>query len=126
MYTLVENYFKTVNELKEDKLKNEKYRSQIIPKVIISSLMDKLSKDPEVLPDKNLIMPLRTRLTFRLTAMIVLQTLKQRKILLHKEKQIIKQSVKFQSSIQEYERKSLDLAPKVENRSVKIENQNVK
>jgi hypothetical protein len=54
-------------------------------------------------------------------SLIITKTLKhKRKILLYKEKKIIKESSKFRSRINEYELKSLKLAPQVEGRSITI------
>lgn len=126
MYTLVENYFKKVEEIKSKSLTDEPHRAQIVPKVVISSLIDKLSRDPEIISSKMHLKPhTKAKLSFRLVAIIVLETLKRRKVLLYKDRKIIKKSIKFQNKMHEYEKKSLELAPEVEGRSLCINNEEV-
>lgn len=126
MYTLVENHFKQIKDRqtgvnnKEDSVKG----SPLIPRVLISCIVKDLSKDPEVLPKKQTpTEQSKKRMSFRFVAQIVLETLKQRKVLLSKEKRIIRQSQKFKTRMQELEQKSLKLAPEVEGRSRLIDDQ---
>lgn len=99
--------------------KGEKqYRSPIIPRVLINCLIENLSKDPEVLPAKSFLkLEIETKLSFRMVAMIVIKTLKQRKCILYSDRQTIKQSEKYKNQMKEYEMKMLKLAPQIEGRS---------
>ncbi|CAF0939710.1 unnamed protein product [Brachionus calyciflorus] len=123
LYILVENYFKTVREIKEKKKDVEVHRSQIVPIVLIDNLVSKYSKDPEVLPKQSLPRNDKKHLSFKFLAFFVLETLKHRKVLLYKEKRIIKRSDKFMKSLESYERKSLEMAPKCEQRTIFVKDE---
>lgn len=115
----MENYFKQIQKKETEKTSGDSYKSSIIPRVLISCLIQNLSKDPEVLPAKTLLLSNETRpkLSFRLAAFIVMKTLKKRDVLLHKDKQQIRQSVKYKQKVKEYEEKILKMAPQIEGRS---------
>ncbi|RMZ95272.1 hypothetical protein BpHYR1_044968 [Brachionus plicatilis] len=123
LYTLVENYFKTINSIKNTSAHTEDkvHRPQIVAKVKINNLITNCSKDPEVLPRQKITCHERTnKLTFRFVAQFVLKTLKYRNFLLYKEKKTIKLSEKFRASLKTFENKSLDMSPECENRSIQI------
>lgn len=125
LYTLVENYFKAINSIKNSN-EIEVHRTQIVPKVKINSLINKYKEDSEILPKKTITREEKRHLTFRFVANFVIQTLKQRKVLLYKDKKVIKSSEKFRASLKKIEKKSLDMAPECENRSIQIQDDKVK
>lgn len=142
MYTLVENYFKLIRKNKREKKKIEannganseangggasstsnRYTSPIIPRFLINCLITNLSRDPDVLPAKNLLAESerRPKLSFRMAAFIVMKTLKKRDVILYKDKQQIKSSEKYKQKIREYEERILRMAPQIEGRSKLID-----
>lgn len=122
---LVENYFKQIHKNEQEKAAEEKnrYKSSIIPRFLISCLIQSLSKDPEVLPPKTLLPANenKPKLSFRMAALIVMKTLRRRDVILYKDKQQIKQSDKYKQKIREYEEKILKMAPQIEGRSKLID-----
>ena len=104
-------------------------RISIVPKAEINSIMKQLSGDPDVLKPTDGLGPglsLGTRISFRTASIIVTKALKHRKkVLLKHEKDIIKQNVKYKKIVNDLEAKFLKLAPEVEGRSIKIENDEV-
>jgi hypothetical protein len=129
LYTLVENYFKQIekiNGVNSNVGEINPYKSSLVPKVLINCLINSLSKDPTVLPPvKNQINKLdhKTKLTFKMAAFIVMKTMKQRKVILYKDKMVIKKSDKYREKMKECEKKILKLAPQIEGRSRKIDDE---
>lgn len=126
LYTLVENYFKNVHTLKCNKATNTVYRPQVVPKVVVNNLIAKCSNDPDVLPKQQMLPQDKSRKTFRFVARFVLHTLRYRKILLNKDRKTIKSSAKFCSSLENVEKKYLEMKPECENRSVELKSDKVK
>lgn len=131
---LVENHFKAVKTLKtkqnsnaeEDEEEKSKKTPSIVPLVIINAVINKLSKDPEVMKQQENARPgSQKKITFRTAVLMVISLSHQRKVLLYKDKKIIRQSLKYKNFIKNLEMKSLKLEPKIEGRSIRIENPEV-
>lgn len=58
-----------------------------------------------------------------MAAFIVMKTMKQRQIILYKDKMLIKKSDKYREKMKECEKKILQLAPQIEGRSKKIDDE---
>ncbi len=110
----------------EDEEENQKKKPSLVPLVIINSVINKLSNDPEVMKQQENKRPNSQRkITFRTAVMMVITLSHKRKVLLYKDKKIIRQSLKFKSFIKKLEMKSLKLEPSIEGRSIRIENPEV-
>jgi hypothetical protein len=97
-------------------------RSSLVPRVIIDSIVNKLSKDPDVLPtnESRLKLQNKNRHSFRVVVLLIINTLKHRQVLLRADKKIIKSHQKFKEQMSKYEQKCLKLAPEIEGRSIII------
>jgi 5'-nucleotidase len=125
LYNLVENHFKAINLLKTKTF--EKFRSSLVPLVVVDKLVTKLSEDPSVLSDTD--GEERTgpslwlqKLNFHSTAFLLTKVLShKKKTLTRMERVKIKQCDKYRNAINEYEEKAVQLAPKVEGRIICIQ-----
>ena len=147
LYQLVENHFGIIKQLKSNsdllsvdsrsfkdadktaKAVNMSINSMLlVPRVIMESIMKKLANDPEVRPlgggTKELALR-DNKLTFKVVALIIVNTLKSRNVLLKSDKKMIKGHQKFKEQMAEYEKNRLKLAPEVEGRSILIQNEAV-
>jgi len=125
LYNLVQNHFKTISNLKID-IKLDKFRSSIVPLCIVNRLINKLSNDPDVLPVEASLEKKEHKINFYNSAFLVTRVLshKQRS-LSRRERLIIKQSEKYKQKMKEFEEKSMQLAPQLENRIVVIKDDEV-
>ena len=127
LYNLVENHFKTILKLKNQSL--VKFRNSIVPLCTVNRLINKLSYDPEVLPQaESMEKPdkIVSKLNFYNASFLITRVLQaKQKILSRRERLIIKQSEKYKQKIKEFEEKSMQLAPQLENRIVVIRDEEV-
>jgi hypothetical protein len=93
----------------------------------VDSIVNKLAKDPDVLPVGNPQAEIRRykKLHFKIVAQIVINVLKARNVLIKSDRRVIKTHNKFHEQMQKYEAKCLRLAPEVEGRSIQINNEAV-
>lgn len=124
LITMVENHFKTIRELKENRAM-DKFRCSIVPLAVIDRLMLKVSEeDPSVLADEEQAAPAASnwqKLNFHNAAFLITRLVSHKqKALTRKERIKIKQSDKYKKKMKEYEEESMRLAPKVEGRIVCI------
>lgn len=129
LYNLVENHFKTVAKLKQNRTL-QKFRSSLVPLVVVNRLINNLSEDPNILPEdlKSTESPAvnHQKLNFANAAYLISRVLSHKqKILSRKQRMHIKQSEKYKEKMNEYEERSLMLAPQVENRIICIRDQQV-
>lgn len=118
MFNLVENHFKSIMKMKEDAA--TRFRSSIVPLFVINSLISNLLKDPLVL--KPVVCSSNKKLTFKMAALLIMKTLKLQKIVVSRQvKKDVKKTEQYKSIIQEYEARSMELAPKIERRIVQIQ-----
>ncbi|CAF0939692.1 unnamed protein product [Brachionus calyciflorus] len=123
LYNLVENHFKTIGILKRN-TSFHKFRSSIVPLVIVNRLMHKISQDPSVQLEDSQSPSDTPRINFYNAALIVTKVLSHRqKILSRKQRSQIKQTEKYKKKMAEYEERSMKLAPKVEGRIICIKDQ---
>ncbi len=123
LFNLILNYFKTIEKLKTEI--DLRFRSSIVPLVIIDSVLNKLSDD---IQDAESNSACNTeKLSFSSTVSLI-NNLKlfKKKTLSKKQRKTIKQSEKFKQIIGEYENDAIKLEPKVDNRIICILNQEVK
>lgn len=123
MYNLVENHFKTISVLTQNK-EIQKFRSSIVPLAIVDRLINHLSEDPSVLTEDS---PHSVqKLDFHNAAFLITKVLKYKhKTLSRKQRLQIKQSEQYKQKISEYEEKSMKLAPQIEKRIICIRDQKV-
>jgi hypothetical protein len=131
LYSMVENHFKTVNKLKENR-SLEKFRCSIVPLVLVNRLINTLSDDPSILPVRENDSPVNSSanlqtMNFPSAALIITKLLSQKHkaALSRKDRIKIKQSDKYKKKIKEYEEESMKLEPRVEGRIVLIRDQQV-
>jgi len=130
---LVENHFQAVKTLsakhnaddeEEDNEEKSKKTPSIVPLVIINAVINKLSEDPEVMKrpgDLTRRPGSQRKITFRTAVLMVISLSHQRKVLLYKDKKVIRQSLKYKTFLKKLEMKSMRLEPKIEGRSIRIE-----
>lgn len=122
LHTLVENYFKSINNHKNNKL--FKHQPSIVSnydrKQIIHEIGDEIFDQPKHQNKRNLM----RQLSFHSASLLITktQTIK-RNVLLKKDLKIIKDTDKYKYRIDELRRKSLDLQPHIENRSILLNNE---
>lgn len=126
LYTLVENHFKAIDTARSS---HSSHAANLVPRVIIDSIVKKLAADPEVHSNNvsALMQKEKTgnKLTFKMAALVVIKTLHMRKVLLSSDRRAIKSHEKFKEQMRKYEEKCLRLAPQVEGRSLKITDDSV-
>ena len=123
LYTIVQNHFKTIENLKKDydQEQQQKFRSSIVPRILVNSLIEDLSQNPNVFKPESAL-----KLNFRSTASLVTKMLSQKKkILTRKNRMVIRESKEFKEKMAEYEKKSMMLAPTIEGRIIAIQNEDV-
>jgi hypothetical protein len=128
LYNLVQNHFKTISKLKKNQTL-VKFRSSIVPLCIVNRLINRLSHDPDVLPPAESIEKpdkIEPKLNFYNAAFLITRVLQaKQRSLSRRERLIIKQSEKYKQKIKEFEEKSMQLAPQLENRIVIIRDEEV-
>lgn len=117
LFNIVENYLKTIQDLKQNS--NKHLRPNIVAQVLINTVIRKIAEDPFV--NKNITYGSGKRLTFKMAASIIMQTNKlHKKVISRKVKGEIKKTDKYKTIIHQYEEVSMQLAPKVEGRIIKL------
>ena len=126
LFNLVENHFKTVEQLQRNRNLN-RFRSSIVPLIVVNRLIQKLSDDPNILnEDHEPVSSPIAKLSFSNAAFLISKFLSHKqKVLSRKQRMIIRESCEFKQKIKGYEEKSIALAPSIENRILRIQNEEV-
>ena len=123
MYSIVENYFKAIQKLKTQ-TENEKplkFLPNIVPRYLENNLIRRLALDPTVLKQN-----FGNKITFKTAVKTIMIMLKLQKTVITKRYRMqIRNSDKYKNQMAEYEEKSKSLAPKIEGRIIRIENEEV-
>jgi hypothetical protein len=129
LYTLVENHFKIVQAINANNnyvgnTKKSLYEAALVPRIIVSRLLETLQSDPELLKEHEMAkitaQKVKKRLNMRTAATIIMQLQKQKKLFRQKDKMIIRASSKFREKLENHRNKMLKLEPAVEGRSILI------
>lgn len=125
-FTLVENHFKTIQSLTENRNLMKRHMS-LVPQFMVNNLINSIheqglekeaSSDQEGLKNK--------RPKFKSTAYMISKLMWVKKKTLSKSQRIqIKQSVDYLDKMREYEQKAMELAPQCENRIICIRSKEV-
>ena len=118
LHFLVENHLKAVAQVNKNEALATRHRTSIVPRVVLASIVDELSKDVALLKK-----PARRRISFHMAAFLIKETVKiNRRIMLKREKFEIKSSDEFKKRVGELEMLAVNLAPEIEGRSIQIKN----
>ena len=121
LFHIVENHFNSVKKLKQNK--NSRLRSSVIPIYVVNRLIRQCSTSLEYYKEEIEVEKAdKMKLTFRTVANIVYKTIKLQRLIQNtrEKKSIIKKSKLFKKLVNEYEEKSLELAPEIDGRIICI------
>jgi hypothetical protein len=121
LFNIVENHFDSIRKLKQNK--NSRLRSSVIPIYKVNQLIRQCSTSLELCKEEIEAEKIsKTKLTFRMVANIIYETIKLQRLIINtrKEKSLIKQTKTFKRLVNEFEKKSLELAPEIDGRIVCI------
>ena len=116
---MVENHFKAVQKVKKSRA-TQRFRSSIVPLVLMNRLIDGLVDDPLILPPAS-FSPRRSQLiNFQSAAFLIGKVISHKHRITNKQRKMVKKSDKYQQMIRELEAKAIELAPCVQDRIVLI------
>ncbi len=131
LINLIVNYFQTIEQIKsKNKENNQRFRTSIVPLVIVNNLMTQLSDDSSIVNKNDEIASLASPIDkMSISSMFSLVTnlnhFKNR-TLSKRMRRIIKNSDLYKKKMDEFEGKAIQLEPNIENRIILIKNKEVK
>lgn len=129
LHTLVVNYFRSIESIKNnEENKEKKYKLRVINKRTEKELINEIGEEifEKPMDTEKRRARLKSQLSFHSAGLLMAKTQKlKRNVLLRKDVKKIRETEKYKSCVDYFEKKSICLEPRVENRSVMIENDEV-
>jgi hypothetical protein len=142
LHTLVVNYFKSIEALKnqnvnQNEIENQKnnmiphcikYKVRVVNKQTEKKLIDEIGEEIFEKPTdtEKRRARLKSQLSFHSAGLLIAKTERlKRNVMLRKDIKKIKQTEQYKTFVDYCHQKSIELKPRVENRSIMIENEEV-